>query len=199
VGIVTLITWLVTAGIGAYMLSALIARGGLRQQRATRGALPPAVLFGHFSLALTGLVVWVSYLVTGWAALAWSAVGLLMPAIGLGISTVTLWTPYPGPRDAARPSPLTGQSGADPAGGRLAAPAEDALASRLSDEALASALADAVRTGELIDDLVARMLAEPTRAARKPVWHLRALVPIGHGVAAAATFLLAVLTAAGTR
>lgn len=197
-GIVTLITWLVTAGIGAYMLRALIARGGLSQQRATRGALPPAVLFGHFGLALTGLVVWVSYLVTGWAALAWSAVGLLMPAIGLGISTVTLWTPYPGP-PPVRASPLAGQGGADPAAGRLAAPAEDALASRLSDEALASALADAVRTGELIDDLVARMLAEPPRAVRKPAWHLRALVPVGHGVAAAATFLLAVLTAAGTR
>jgi hypothetical protein len=172
-GFGTLIAWLLTAGIGAYMLGALIARGGLRQQRLSRDGLPPAVLFGHFGLAIAGLVVWVSYLATGWAALAWSAVGLLIPAIGLGISTVTLWTPYPGPSVVARAGPLTGPGGAGPAGGMLA--------------------------GELIDDLLARLLADPPRAVRKPVWRLRALIPVGHGMAAGATFLLAVLTAAGTR
>jgi hypothetical protein len=198
-GIVTLITWLLTAGIGAYMLGTLIARGALRQQRASRGGLPPAVLFGHFGLAITGLVVWVGYLATGWAALAWSAVGLLIPAIGLGISTVTLWTPFPGPPAAARASPLAGQGGTGPAGGMLAASAEDVLASHLTDEALASALTDAVRADKLIDDLLAHLLADPPRAVRKPKWHLRALIPVGHGMAAGATFLLAVLTAAGAR
>ena len=104
-GLATLATWLLTAGLGAFMLSRLIASGGLRQQRATRGGLSPTVLFGHFSLAGTGLVVWVCYVATGWVALAWSAVGLLMPAIGLGVSTVTLWTPYPRPGRAAGADP----------------------------------------------------------------------------------------------
>jgi hypothetical protein len=168
-GIVTLITWVFTAGIGAYMLGSLIARGGLRQQRVSREVLPPAVLFGHFGLAITGLVVWVSYLATGWAVLAWSAVGLLMPAIGFGVSTVTLWTPYPGPPVAARASPPSGPGGAGPAGGMLAAPAEDLLASQLTDDVLASALTDAARAGKLIDDLLARLLADPPRAVRKPL------------------------------
>src|ERR1039457_4248848 len=105
-GIITLITWLLTASIGAYMFGKLAASGGLRQQRAVRDGLPPAVLFGHFSLALTALVVWVSYLATRWVALAWTAVGLLMPTIGLGICTVTLWTPYPRfPPPARAPPP----------------------------------------------------------------------------------------------
>jgi hypothetical protein len=198
-GIATLITWLCTAGIGAYMLRTLIARGGLRRQRARRDGLPPAVLFTHFSVAITGLVVWVSYLATGWTALAWSAVGLLMPAIGLGVSTVTLWTPYPDPPIAAtRAGPPTGSGGVGRPGSLLAAPAEDAVVGQLSDEALARALTDEALTRGLIDDLLARLAAEPHRAAKKPKGHLATLVPVGHGIAAVTTFLLAVLTAAGT-
>ena len=184
-GVITLITWLLTAGIGAYMLRASIARGALRRQRAITGALPPAVLFGHFSLALTGLVVWVGYVAAGYAALAWAAVCLLMPAIGLGISTVTLWTPYPGP-DAGVPS------------GMLAAPTDDVLATRLTDDVLVSALTDDVLATRLVDDVVARVRTAPPRAATKPRGHLSPLIPAGHGVAALATFLLAVLSAVGT-
>ena len=69
-GIAALVAWLVTAGIGAAMLAALISWGDLRQQRTVRGGLPPAYLVGHFSLALTGLAVWISYLAAGWTALA---------------------------------------------------------------------------------------------------------------------------------
>ncbi|MGE5293109.1 MAG: hypothetical protein ACM3ML_39180 [Micromonosporaceae bacterium] len=184
-GVVTLITWLLAAGIGAYMLRTSIARGALRRQRAIKGALPPAVLFGHFGLALTGLVVWVGYLATGYAALAWTAVGLLMPAIGLGISTVTLWTPYPGP-------------GAGVPSGMLAAPTDNVLAGRLTDDLFASALTDDVLAGQLVEDVVARVRTAPPQAAKKPRGHLSPLIPAGHGVAAFATFLLAVLSAVGT-
>ena len=104
-GIATLVSWLLTAGLGAYMLSRLVASGGLRQQRAIRGGLSPKVLFGHFSLAGTGLAVWACYVATSWADLSWVAIGLLMPAIGLGISTVTLWTPFPRPGPAAYDGP----------------------------------------------------------------------------------------------
>ena len=196
--IATLITWLCTAGIGAYMLGTLVARGGLRQQRAVRGGLPPAVLFGHFGLALTGLAVWVGYLATGWAALAWSAVGLLMPAIGLGISTVTLWTPYPGPAAVARAGPRTAPAAPGPAG-MHGEPAEDVLPSRLTDEILARALTDDVLASKLVDDVLAGVSAGPSRAVRKPRWRRAALIPAGHGVAAVATFVLAVVSAAGTR
>src|SRR5579863_2432273 len=93
--IAALISWLITASIGGYMLRTWVARGGLRRQRATGVGVPPAVVFGHASAALTGLAVWVSYLVTGWRPLAWLGVTLVCAAICLGICTVTLWTPYP--------------------------------------------------------------------------------------------------------
>jgi hypothetical protein len=197
-GVATLITWLITAGIGAYMLAAVLARGGLRHHGADRHGLPPAVLVGHFSLAVTGLVTWASYLATSLAALAWLAVGLLVLAIGLGVSTVTIWTPFPGPPAPGQASPRAGSAGTGPAA--PAAPAaHDELAGPLSDDELASALADASRAGPLIEELLARILAEPPRARRRPSWQLRALIPVSHGIAAGATFLLAVLTAAGSR
>jgi hypothetical protein len=197
-GIVTLITWLCTARLGAYMLRGLVAAGGLRRQRAIRDGLPPEVLFGHFGLAITGLVVWVSYVATGWAALAWSAVGLLIPAIGLGLCTVILWTPYPDPSVTASAGPLAGPGGAGPTGGVLAGPAEDVVAGRLTDEVMARALTDDALVSKLIDELLASVPAEPSQAVRKPRAHPAALIPFGHGLAAVATFVLAVVTAVGT-
>ena len=97
--------------------------------------MSPGLLFVHFSLALTGLAVWIGYVITGRHWLAWIAVGLLMPAIGLGISTVTLWTPYPGPGGAPEDEGLA----PGPARAGLAGPA---LVSQLPDELLSSALTD---------------------------------------------------------
>jgi hypothetical protein len=195
--VATLITWMSTASIGVFMLRTVIKLGGLRRQRARRGALPPPVLFAHFSLALTGLAVWVGYLVTGRVALAWSAVGLLMPAIGLGISTVTLWTPFPDLNAVPTAHPLTGYHGAGPAGGMLASPSEDMLARKLTDEVLASAATDEVLIRRLAEEVVAGVRADPSRFTVKPRGNLAALIPVGHGMGAVVTFLLAVITAAG--
>lgn len=196
-GVATLVTWLLTASLGAYMLSRLIASGGLRQQRATQGGLSPAVLFAHFSLAGTGLAVWACYVATGWVALAWSAVGLLMPAIGLGISTVTLWTPYPRPGRAAGAGSRADPGGTRPAGGELGG-AFDGLGTRqTTDEMLARALTDDVLVSQLVDQVIASLPAEASRAPRRPSRHLAALIPAGHGIAAVVTFALAVVTAAG--
>ena len=100
IGLAALIAWLLTAGIGGYMLRTWVVRGGLRRQRATGVGVPPGVVFGHASAALAGLTVWISYLSSGWRPLAWIGVVLVCAAICLGICTVTLWTPYP-----VRPDP----------------------------------------------------------------------------------------------
>ena len=94
-GIAALIAWLVAAGSGAYVLGSWIARGGTlrRRARGTGTGSPPAVLFGHFGLALSGLVLWIAYLTTGWAALAWVAVGVLLPVAGLGMTTLVVGLP----------------------------------------------------------------------------------------------------------
>jgi hypothetical protein len=196
-GIAALITWLLDAGSGGYMLATWLARGGLRQQRAAGDRLAPRVVFGHFGLASTGLLVWISYLVTGLVALGWLAVGLLMLVIGLGISTVTVWTPFP----ARRHDPLAGPASAETALGAFAAPAEDALTGALTDEMLNRALTDEVLLSRLVDDVVAQVPAHPSRAraGRRPRSHLVTLIPAGHGLAAIATFLLAVLTAVSPR
>jgi hypothetical protein len=192
-GLAALITWLLDAGSGAYMLGTWIVRGGLRRQRATGDRLAPALVFAHFGMATTGLLVWVSFLVTRWAFLGWLAIGVLMLVIGLGISTVTLWTPFPARRAPAGADPGAG----GPAVSALAEPAEDALTLAVTDDELARALTDEVLLAKLIDDVLARAPNDPVRDARRPRGHAVTLIPAGHGVAAMATFLLAVLTAVG--
>jgi hypothetical protein len=228
---VTLITWLIDAGSGGYMLRTWIVRGGLRRQRAS-DRLAPRVVFGHFGMATTGLLVWLSYLATGWIVLAWLAVGVLMLVIGLGVSTVTVWTPFPAHREgtqsagesaawgagdsaaggagdaaaggAGEAAPRTGMGAGpdagDPAVSRLAPPAEEALGGRLTDEMLNRALTDDALLSKLVEDVVAGAREVPSRGtSRRSIPNATALIPAGHGMAAIATMLLAVLTAVAAR
>jgi hypothetical protein len=79
------------------------------------------------------------------------------------------------------------------AGGQLAAPAEDVLASRLTDSTLTHALTDAALASRLVEEVLAGAAApSPPPRARG---HASALIPAGHGVLALTTFLLAVLAA----
>jgi hypothetical protein len=197
----TLIAWLVAGAAGVYMFRTWMSRGGLRRQRSRRGGLSPAVVFTHFGLGAAGFGAWVGYLATGWDALAWSAVGLLMPGIGLGICTVTLWTPYPTLPETATSSPAGDAEprGAGPATGMLASPPEDAIADQLSNDALARTLSSEVLTGRLINDMLAGLPGQQPQPERKSRGHLAPLIPAGHGLAAMATFLLAVITAISAR
>jgi hypothetical protein len=88
--------WILAAGSGSYILGGWIAHGGLRRLRAGGAGraggtgLSPAVIFGHFALAAAGLLVWIGYLATDEAGLAWAAVGMLLPVAGLGMAMVTI-------------------------------------------------------------------------------------------------------------
>src|SRR5579875_2145129 len=91
-----LASWLITEGLGAYMLATWIASGGPGRHRARHpGEVPTPVIIGHAGLAFTGFGVWLGFAATGARPLPWLALAFLTPAIGLGISTVTVWTPYP--------------------------------------------------------------------------------------------------------
>jgi hypothetical protein len=198
--IATLLSWAFTASLGAYMLRSLIARDGLRRQLGVRDGLHPGVLVGHFSLALTGLVTWICYLVTAAEPVAWLAVGLLVPGIGLGITTVTLWTPYPRPPGAAQPGQAPPGQAPGQAPPVLAPPTEKVVRGRLTDEALARTLADEALTRKLIDDMIASLPAEAAlQAEKKPKSYPAGLIPAIHGLGAVVTFSLAVVTAAGMR
>jgi manganese efflux pump family protein len=92
--VAALIAWLITACSGGYLLGSWISHGGsLRRRGSTGQGSPPLVVMGHASLALTGLALWAAYLGTGWAALAWVAVAVLLPVAGLGMATLTVGLP----------------------------------------------------------------------------------------------------------
>ena len=84
-GLAALAAWLVTAGLGVSMM----ARWIIRVRRLGRGQRP-VLNFAHFGLALTGLLVWISYLATGVTGLAWAACGLLLAVASLGMTLVFL-------------------------------------------------------------------------------------------------------------
>ena len=179
----TLISWLVTASLGGYMLRTWLARGGLRRERARAGGLPPPLIFGHAGLAISGLLIWVAFVASGARALAWTAVAVLMVTVGLGLCTVTLWTPYPARRPGER---------------RDATPWDEAAAV-ISDTAKSEAGEPGPQAYQVTDEMIARLLEDPFRGPHRHTIRPNpaVLVPIAHGFAAIATFVLAV-TAAST-
>jgi manganese efflux pump family protein len=169
-GFAALGAWLLTASLGGYMLRIWVTRGGLRRQRETGAGAPPLVIFGHMSLALTGLTLWCVFLAARWGPLAWVCVGVIAATIVFGICMVTLWTPYPVRPDPATPGdppPAEAPSGADPFA--------------------------------VTDEMIARLLAGPFPARRRPCMHLLPLIPVCHGFLALGTFMLSMLTAIGTQ
>jgi hypothetical protein len=178
-----LVDWLLTEAFGAYMLISWIRAGGNRRQSNRPGAVPRWVIFGHAGLAFTGLLAWISFVVTGVPALAWVSLGLLAPAVGLGISTVTLWTPYPSAQPPDEPQ----------------RPQFDGLLGITSDEALARVLEDEALTTKLVDELVETMLTKPDPAVGRPRVQFSPLIPAAHGLLALCTILFAVLAAVSAR
>ena len=179
--IAAMIAWALTASIGAYMLRTWVTRGGLRRQRATGVGVPPPVVFGHASAALTGLLIWLGFVDTGLDLLAWLGVTAIGCAIALGVCTVTLWTPYP----VAVP-PAQGQGGL---GGRAAPPSAGGSGGSPPRE----------DTDIVTDEMIASLLADPFPASGRPRLKMAGLVPVAHGFAALITFMLAVLAAISAR
>ena len=178
----TLISWLLTAGLGAFMLRTWLSRGGLDAERAREGGLPPQLIFGHASAAIVGLAVWVVFLASGARPLAWTAVALLIVAVGLGLCTVTLWTPYP----ARKP------------GERREATAQERRETTVQEPRETTAReATTQPAAGVTDEMIAKFLANPGAASHphqiRP--NLAVLIPVAHGFAAIATFTLAVMSA----
>lgn len=197
-GTAALIAWLLTVGIGVYMLRTWIARGGLRRQRATGVGVPPGVVFSHASAALTGLAAWAGFLASGWDPLAWVAVALICTAITLGICTVTLWTPYPvrsGPA-ANEDAAFRAASPSDwPHWGPTRAGRTDITPGPAAAEGAQASPAEHPDAFTVTDEMIARLLAEPPAVRPSRRVHLLPLIPACHGFAAMITLLLALLAA----
>jgi hypothetical protein len=90
-GIAALVTWVITAAGGFYLLFTWISRGGPRRPSTSR--FPPALIFGHFALAAIGLVLWIIYVIVDNDTLAWIAFVLLLPVALLGLTMLVRWLP----------------------------------------------------------------------------------------------------------
>jgi hypothetical protein len=86
-----LVTWVVTAGFGFYMLATWVRAGGARQTSGSTSNFQPPVVFGHFLLAAAGLVVWIIYLAVDKRALAWVAFADLVVVATIGDLLVLRW------------------------------------------------------------------------------------------------------------
>ena len=115
---------------------------------------------------------------TGTKAVAWTAVGLLMVTISLGLCTVTLWTPYTAGRPGERRAPV---------------PTDESPVVMPDNLVGAADSPDSLIT----DEMIAQFLAEPqgTRQHRPIRPNPEVLVPIAHGFAAISRFVLAVMAA----
>ena len=95
--VAALLAWLAAAGSGGWILIRWWRAGGrpARPRGPADTAAPSAVILGHVGLGLLGLAVWALFMITGWAAFAWIAVGLLAPVAGLGMTVLISGLPRP--------------------------------------------------------------------------------------------------------
>lgn len=185
----TLISWLLTASLGGFMLRTWLVRGGLRRERAKVGGLPPQIVFGHAGAAVVGLLAWGAFVASGVRAFAWAGVGLLTVAISLGLCTVTLWAPYPARRPGERRRP-----------DRWDVPATG-LASGLAVQGRGAAGGTPDQSGrdqagfEVTDEMINQFLADPAPRVYPLSLDPAVLIPVMHGFLAITTYLLAMLSA----
>ena len=92
-GVAALLAWIVTAFGGLYLLTVWLIENDPRQRGTVRSRLPGPVIFGHVTLALTGVVIWVIYLLTDSETMGWAAVAVLACSATLGLTMFTRWIP----------------------------------------------------------------------------------------------------------
>jgi hypothetical protein len=177
-----LISWLITVGLGSWMMARWITRGGFRRARLSKAGLPPSLIFTHFGLAVAGLLVWGAYLATGLTAAAWAGCVLLLPVAGLGMALLSLWLPERSLVATAVPA-TTLPAATVPA---ATVPAAQAVPAGATAGTGAVPGANAAAGGP----------ASPGPPAAR---HPPALIVAAHGVFAVATILFALLAAVGSR
>ena len=92
-GIAALICWLVTAFGGLYLLAVWLIENDVTDEGGAASRLYGPVVLGHVLLALTGLVVWVLYLISDSDTMGWAALAILGSIAALGLTMFTRWIP----------------------------------------------------------------------------------------------------------
>src|SRR3954454_11579317 len=109
--IAALVTWVVTAVLGFSMLYLWISKGGVEAARGgteRTSRFPPGLIFGHFALAATGLILWIVYAITDTEALTWVAFVFLIAIAVLGDLLFLRWRRGlgSGAVESGRPKPV---------------------------------------------------------------------------------------------
>jgi hypothetical protein len=173
--VIALITWIVTALGGLYLLAIWLIEYDPDFQRAAATRLPVPVVSGHVLFAVGGLVVWLMYLITDRNVFAWSTIAILAFVATFGLTMAVRWIGVyrAGP---IRPAPhLTVPPGA--AHYSEAWPSADSWAATTAGSA--------------------SRRAKPGELAVPPERHFPVSVVIGHGLFAVATIVLVLLTVLG--
>jgi hypothetical protein len=119
---VALIVWFITALWGLYMLAVWLIENDATRQGNAASRLPLPVILAHVTFAVTGLVVWVAYLLVDSSVLAWTAVGILVAIALLGLTMFARWIPVYRMADEPISVPVGALSGGGPGATQEAAP-----------------------------------------------------------------------------
>ncbi|HET7244508.1 MAG TPA: hypothetical protein VFJ07_06695 [Streptosporangiaceae bacterium] len=119
---VALIVWFITALWGLYMLAVWLIENDATRQGNAASRLPLPVILAHVTFAVTGLVVWVVYLLVDQPVLAWTAVGILVAIALLGLTMFARWIPVYRMADDEISVPVAAMSGGGPGAMPEAAP-----------------------------------------------------------------------------
>ena len=86
-----LLTWIITAGAGLYLLTIWLIEYDGEFQSAAATRLPVPVISAHALLAVAGLGVWGVYLITDTPRLALAAAATLVVVAALGLTMAVRW------------------------------------------------------------------------------------------------------------
>jgi hypothetical protein len=93
VGFAALITWFAAVLAGLYMFTVWLIENDVTARDTAPSQLPVPVIFTHLVLAVTGLGLWVAYLILDRETLAWTAFGVLCLIALLGVTMFARWIP----------------------------------------------------------------------------------------------------------
>ena len=89
--IAAMVTWVVTAAAGLYLLTIWLIEYDREFQSVAATRLPVPVISTHALLAITGMVLWTVYLMTGMHGLNWLVAGILSVVAVLGLVMAARW------------------------------------------------------------------------------------------------------------
>jgi len=175
--VIALITWIVTALGGLYLLAIWLIEYDPDFQRAAATRLPVLVICGHVLFALGGLAVWVMYLVTDQDVFAFATIAILALVATFGLTMAVRWV-----------------------GVYRASPTRPPVAIMTSPPGVAGGPRDAWTPSEAWTVGRSSMPGpegRPGALAVPPERHFPLSVVIGHGIFAVVTIVLVLLTVLG--